>query len=109
MRMPTTSQDANDGVEFGALLADKAFDINDIVPELNERGAKIVTSQHPRRAMLIPLDAEMQMASPYRKLVLQIQMVQTHRHVRLQNRPQLRGHELPRRSHHQLTMNPHKP
>lgn len=48
-----------EGVEFGALLADKAFDSNDIIPELNERGAKIVISQHPRRAIPIPLDAEM--------------------------------------------------
>lgn len=48
-----------EGVEFGALLADKAFDSNDIIAELNERGAKIVISQHPRRAMPIPLDAEM--------------------------------------------------
>lgn len=48
-----------EGVEFGALLADKAFDSNDIIAELNERGAKIVISQHPCRAILIPLDAEM--------------------------------------------------
>ncbi|QGZ33672.1 IS5 family transposase [Stappia indica] len=48
-----------DGVEFGALLADKAFDSNDIVANLNERGAKIVISQHPRRAKPIPLDVEM--------------------------------------------------
>ena len=43
---------------FGALLADKAFDNNDIVTYLNERGAKIVISQHPRRAKPIPLDVE---------------------------------------------------
>lgn len=48
-----------EGIEFGALLADKAFDSNDIIAELNERGAKIVISQHPRRAIPIPLDAEM--------------------------------------------------
>ena len=48
-----------EGVEFGALLADKAFDSNDIIAELNERGAKVVISQHPRRAMPIPLDVEM--------------------------------------------------
>ncbi len=47
-----------DGVEFGAFIADKAFDSNDIVADLNERGAKIVISQHPRRAIPIPLDAE---------------------------------------------------
>ena len=48
-----------EGVEFGALLADKAFDSNDIVADLDKRGAKIVISQHPRRAKPIPLDAEM--------------------------------------------------
>ena len=36
--------------EFGALLADKAFDSNAIIADLNARGAKIVISQHPRRA-----------------------------------------------------------
>lgn len=48
-----------DGIAFGALLADKAFDSNDIVTDLNQRGAKIVISQHPRRAKPIPLDTEM--------------------------------------------------
>ena len=48
-----------DGIEFGALLADKAFDSNDIVADLNERGAKIVISQHPRRTKPIPLNTEM--------------------------------------------------
>ncbi len=48
-----------EGVEFGALLADKAIDSNDIVADLDKRGAKIVISQHPRRAKPIPLDAEM--------------------------------------------------
>ena len=48
-----------DGIEFGAFIADKAFDSNDIIADLNERGAKIVISQHPRRARPFPLDAEM--------------------------------------------------
>jgi len=46
-------------VKFGALLADKAFDSNWIIDELNDRGAKIVISQHPRRAKPIDIDAEM--------------------------------------------------
>ena len=29
-----------EGVEFGALIADKAFDSNDIITNLDERGAK---------------------------------------------------------------------
>ena len=38
-----------DGIAFGGLIADKAFDSNAIIADLNERGAKIVISQHPRR------------------------------------------------------------
>lgn len=47
-----------DGVSFGALIADKAFDSNAIIADLSERGAKIVIAQHPRRAKPLPLDAE---------------------------------------------------
>ena len=46
------------GIEFGALIADKAFDSNDIIADLNNRGAKVVISQHPRRASPLPIDAE---------------------------------------------------
>ena len=39
------------GVEFGTLLADKAFDSNAIIAELHARGAKIViVSIHAARA-----------------------------------------------------------
>src|SRR5215203_6903080 len=41
-----------DGVSFGALLADTAFDSNEIIADLNERGAKVVIAQHPRRTTL---------------------------------------------------------
>lgn len=47
-----------EGLEFGALLADKAFDSNDIIADLNKRGAKVVISQHPRRSLPIAIDAE---------------------------------------------------
>src|ERR1700747_2144990 len=47
-----------DGIEFGALIADKAFYSNDIIANLNERGAKIVISQHPRRTTPLQLDTE---------------------------------------------------
>ena len=30
------------GIEFGALIADKAFDSNDIIAALNKRGAEVV-------------------------------------------------------------------
>ena len=39
-----------DDLAFEGFIADKAFDSNSIIADLNERGAKIVVSQHPRRA-----------------------------------------------------------
>ena len=47
------------GIEFRALIADKAFDSNSIISDLDERGAKTVISQHPRRAKPIAIDDEM--------------------------------------------------
>jgi len=47
------------GVEFGGLIADKAFDSNAIINDLNDRGAKIVISQHARRSKPLPLDREL--------------------------------------------------
>ena len=38
------------GLAFDGLIADKAFDSRALVAELNERGARIVISQHPGRA-----------------------------------------------------------
>ena len=48
-----------DGLSFGGLIADMAFDSNTIIADLNERGAKIVIAQHPRRASPLPFDAEL--------------------------------------------------
>jgi transposase len=45
-------------VEFGGLIADKAFDSNAIIADLDQRGAKAVISQHPRRATPLQIDAE---------------------------------------------------
>jgi transposase len=45
-------------IEFGGLIADKAFDSNTIIEDLNERGAKIAISQHSRRTVPIQIDAE---------------------------------------------------
>jgi len=42
--------------EFEALIADKAFDANWIIDELNERGAKIVISQRPKRKAPLDID-----------------------------------------------------
>jgi transposase len=48
-----------DGFDFGGLIADKAFDSNTIIADLNERGAKVVISQHPRRASPLPIDPDL--------------------------------------------------
>ena len=48
-----------DGIEFDALIADKAFDANAIIADLDGRGAQVVISQHPRRASPRPIDEEM--------------------------------------------------
>ena len=47
-----------EGIEFGGLIADKAFDANWIIADLNERGAKIVISQHSRRSQPLAIDLE---------------------------------------------------
>ena len=47
------------GVEFGAMLADKAFDSNWIIDDMNARGAKIVISQRPQRLQPLVIDDEM--------------------------------------------------
>jgi transposase len=48
-----------DGVSFGALIADTAFDSNAIIADLNQRGAKVVIAQHQRRTRKLPIDEEM--------------------------------------------------
>ncbi len=45
-------------IEFGGLIADKAFDSNWIIEDMNARGAQIVISQHPRRIPPLTIDAE---------------------------------------------------
>lgn len=47
-----------EGIEFGALIADKAFDSNWIIADLNERGAGIVISQRPQRLKPLAIDPE---------------------------------------------------
>jgi transposase len=47
-----------DGVDLSGLIADKAFDSNAIIADLNARGAEIIISQHPRRATPLRLDRE---------------------------------------------------
>ena len=47
-----------EGVAFQGLIADKAFDSNALVAELNDRGARIVISQHPGRAQKLKIDPD---------------------------------------------------
>ncbi|RZF64320.1 hypothetical protein EWE75_11195 [Sphingomonas populi] len=58
--IPLPYQRVNDIV--GCVLLDwgkkhKAFDSNALVAELNDRGAKVVISQHPGRAQKLRIDA----------------------------------------------------
>ncbi len=48
-----------EGLAFGALIADKAFDSNAIIADRDARGVKVVISQHPRRAKPLSIDEEM--------------------------------------------------
>jgi transposase len=48
-----------EGIKFGALLADKAYDSNWIIEELNTRGATICISQRPQRKEPLDIDEEM--------------------------------------------------
>lgn len=48
-----------EGVRFDALLADKAFDSNWIIEDMNDRGARIVISQRPRRLKPLEIDQDM--------------------------------------------------
>ena len=48
-----------DGVQLGGLIADTAFDSDAIVANLDKRGAKVVISQHLRRAKALPLDRDL--------------------------------------------------
>src|SRR3954465_12007088 len=48
-----------DGLAFGALGGDTAVDSNDIFADLNERGAKVVIAQHPRRTTPLDIDGAM--------------------------------------------------
>ena len=99
-----------EGLAFDALIADKAFDSNAIIAELDARGAKVVISQHPRRAKPLAIDEEMY---KWRHLIenflRQAQGVQTHRHARRQDRSKLRLHDPSGRGRDKLPMNPNRP
>ena len=46
------------GVQFGGLIADKAFDANWILADLDQRGAKVVISHHSRRSQPRDIDLD---------------------------------------------------
>jgi transposase len=46
-----------DDIVFDGLIADKAFDNNALVAELDARGAGVIISQHPGRAQKLKIDA----------------------------------------------------
>jgi transposase len=48
-----------DGIAFGALIGDTAFDSNALIADLDARGAKVVIAQHPRRSSPLAIDTEM--------------------------------------------------
>ena len=48
-----------EGVAFGALIGDMAFDTDAIIAEIDARGAKAVIAQHPRRSQPLDIDREM--------------------------------------------------
>lgn len=48
-----------EGISFDAMIADKAFDSNWIIEEMNVRGAQIVISQRPQRKAALHIDLEM--------------------------------------------------
>ena len=45
-------------IAFDGLIADKAFDANWIIEEMNERGAKICISQRPQRTPPLDIDLD---------------------------------------------------
>jgi len=48
-----------EGIDFEALITDKAFDSDRLVADLNQRGAKVVISQMPHRRAPLAIDKEM--------------------------------------------------
>jgi len=78
-RIPSAWPPLIEDIEFGGLIADKAFDSNWIIQDLSERGAQIVISQRPRCRNL-------QMAPSDRELLQQTQRVQAYRYAQRQNR-----------------------
>jgi transposase len=83
-------------IEFEGFIADKAFDANWIIDELNERGAKIVISQRPKRRIPLPIDREIY---KWRHLIenffCRLKEFKRPCHAQRQDGPELRRHDIP--------------
>ena len=95
-----------EGVAFGGLIADKAFDVDWILDELDARGAEVVVSQRPRRPAAAHRPRHLQVAPP---VLRQTQGVQAYRHAGLQDRRQFRSHDLCRSYSPELQVNLNRP
>ena len=57
-QIPRRPDDQNSRADRRAVIADKAFDANWIIAELNKRGAKVVISQRPKRKAPLEIDLD---------------------------------------------------
>ena len=98
------------GVTFDAILADKAFDANWIIEEMNERGAKIVISQRPQRTEPLKIDEEIY---KWRHLIENFfAKIKEFKGIAMRsekNRPKLQRDDLRLRRRHQFALNLNKP
>jgi hypothetical protein len=86
------------GIEFRALIADKAFDGNSLAAIVHlAASASRNTHRYRRRAA--------QMAATDQEFVLQSQAIQAHRDPQRQDGSKLRRHRLSLSRHHKLPMN----
>ena len=99
------------GVSFDALLADKAFDADWLLQDLDQRGATAVIPPKANRKIQRDYDVEgaLQVAASGGKLLLKDQRVQRDSHKIRQNRLQLRSVLEPRSSTHSIKMIVHRP
>ena len=98
------------GLKFDARLADKAFDSNWIIEDMNERGALICISQRPQRLEPLQIDLELYKSRHLiENFFAQTQRLQAHCHARRQNRHLLRGHDLRDSRTHKFKMNLNRP
>ncbi|WP_459092336.1 transposase [Mesorhizobium sp. A556] len=97
---------ALEGQEAGAVLADKAYDSNDLRQRIADMKAEAVIPSKRNRKVVIPLDTDiLQAPQPYRAMLQSPQTLSSVRHaLRSPHNPLLR-HRPPRRRHDLDTMN----